>query len=74
MELNAGIQEQIDKVNKAQADKIAADEAKAVEDARLAKRKAEDEEAAAAKKTEDEAAAAARKSEKAEHRNEGRHP
>jgi len=74
VELNAGIQEQIDKVNKAQADKIAADEAKAVEDARQAKRKAEDEEAAAAKKTEDEAAAAARKAEKVEHRNEGRHP
>jgi hypothetical protein len=60
MELNAGIQEQIDKVNKAQADKIAADEAKVIEDARLAKRKAEDEEATAAKK--------------AEHKNEARHP
>ena len=63
MDLNGGIQEQIDKVNKAQADKIAADEAKAAEDARVAKRKAEDEQIAAAKKAE-----------KTEHKNEARHP
>jgi hypothetical protein len=62
MELNAAIQEGIDKVNKANADKIAADEAKAVEEARLAKRKAEDDEAAAAKKAE-----------KVEHKTEARH-
>jgi hypothetical protein len=61
-ELNGTIQEGIDKVNKAEADKIAAEEAKAVEDAKVAKRKAEDEEAAAAKKAE-----------KSEHKNEARH-
>jgi hypothetical protein len=47
--INATIQEGIDKVNKAQADKIAAEEAKVIEDARQAKRKAEDEAAAKAK-------------------------
>jgi hypothetical protein len=49
--INLTMQEQYDKVRKAEADKIMAAEAKAAEEAKQAKRKAEDE---AAKKAEDE--------------------
>jgi topoisomerase IA-like protein len=48
--INAALQEQVDKQNEAAAKKLAAEEAKAAEDAKQAQRKAEDEEAAAAKK------------------------
>lgn len=51
--INTTMQEQYDKVRKAEQDKITAEEAKAAEEAKQAKRKAEDE---AAKKAEAEAA------------------